>query len=178
MIIRKGDTCDIASVSDIYYAIHDEIEKGRYQMKWFRDLYPTRSWAEERVAAGDLYVMEDEDCIVASAVINHNPLPEYFVGKWYQPGNYDRTLVLHSLVVDPRLMRRGYATAFINFFEKMGKDTGCERLRLDTQMIDVPARNLYKKLGYTEADYVLCQFKGITDIDLVLIEKVLTETSE
>ncbi|MBD5228748.1 MAG: GNAT family N-acetyltransferase [Bacteroidales bacterium] len=173
MIIRKGIPDDIDAVADIYSAIHDEIEQGRYKMKWFRDRYPTRAWAEERIAAGDLYIMEDGGQIVASAVINHNPLPEYFEGKWHQPANYDKTLVLHSLVVDPRLMRRGYATSFMAFFEQTGIDNDCERLRLDTQMIDIPARNLYKKLGYTEADNVLCQFKGISDIDLVLIEKML-----
>lgn len=178
MNIRKGEVKDIQAVAGIYNAIHDEIEQGRYRMKWFRELYPTRGWAEEHIAAGDLYVMEDEGKIVASAVINHTPLPEYFIGKWHQPDNYDTTLVLHTLVVDPREMRRGYATTFMNFFEHLAIESGCQRLRLDTQMIDIPARQLYKKLGYTEADYVLCQFKGITDIDLVLIEKVLMKRLE
>lgn len=141
-------------------------------MKWDRNLYPTRDWAEEQICAGDLYVMEDGDKgIVASAVINHTPLPEYQSGNWYQPENYDKILVIHTLVVHPRHTRCGYATKLIRFYEQMAVGENCERLRLDTQAIDIPARQLYKKLGYTEADHVPCQFKGITDIDLVLIEK-------
>ncbi|MDE5658399.1 MAG: GNAT family N-acetyltransferase [Muribaculaceae bacterium] len=173
MKIRKGLIADISAVSNIYNSIHDEIEQGRYKMLWHRDLYPTRSWAEEHIADGDLYVMEDNGVIVASAIINHTPLPEYHKGAWYQPDNYNDIMVLHTLVVHPKHMRRGYASAFVDYYEKKAKESGCNRLRLDTQMMDVPARNLYKKRGYVEIDNVPCQFQGISDIDLVLIEKLL-----
>lgn len=177
MIIRKGKKSDVYAISDIYNSIHDAIERGQYNMKWYRDRYPTREWAEEHISAGDLYVLQDADNeVVASAIINHNPLPEYFAGRWYQPDNYEKILIIHTLVVRPDKMHRGYATALINYYEKMAIDMGCERLRLDTQAIDIPARQLYRKLGYIEADYLPCQFKGINDIDLVLIEKILTPT--
>lgn len=174
--IRKGNYADIDSITAIYDAIHDEIEQGRYEMRWFRDLYPTREWACERVASADLYVMTDSEWgeeIVASAVINHNPLPEYKAGRWFQPDSYDRILILHTLVVNPVHMHKGYATAFVEYFEQLGRDSGCDRVRLDTQAIDIPARRLYHKLGYVEADRVGCEFKGIAGIDLVLIEKML-----
>ena len=174
MNIRKGTNSDISAISNIYNSIHDEIERGHYRMKWFRDRYPTREWAEEHILLGDLYVLQDADNeVVASAIINHNPLPEYFAGQWFQPDNYDKILIIHTLVVRPDRMHRGYATMLIKFYEEMAIAQRCERLRLDTQAIDFPARQLYKKLGYTEADYLPCQFKGINDIDLVLIEKLL-----
>ena len=174
MEIRKATKRDVDRVAEIYNAVHDEIEAGRYAMNWHRDLYPTRQWAEERQSAGDLYVMEDENGeVAATAVINHNPLPEYAMGRWFQPESYEKVLVIHSLVVDPRQVRKGYATAFMHYYEEAGRATGCTRLRLDTQQIDQPARTLYRKLGYREADYVPCKFKGINDIDLVLIEKIL-----
>lgn len=173
MEIRKAKGEDIKEIGRIYSAIHDEIEAGRYNMKWQRDLYPTIAWAQERYEIGDLYVMEDDGEVVATAVINHNPLPEYFDGKWHQPQDYSKVLILHSLVVDPAKMKKGYGRAFVEYFEQMGIAAGCNRLRLDTQAMDMPARSLYHKLGYVEADFVPCQFKGIRDIDLVLIEKLL-----
>lgn len=173
MIVRKAKYEDIKEIGRIYNAIHDEIEAGRYKMKWVRNLYPTVAWAEQHYDIGDLYVMEDDNDIVATGVINHNPLPEYFDGKWYQPQDYSKVLILHSLVVDAGKMKRGYGKAFVEYFEQLGKATGCERLRLDTQAMDMPARNLYRKLGFEEVDFVPCQFQGITDIELVLIEKIL-----
>ena len=71
MKIRKGHPADIPAITDIYNAIHDQIEQGKYQMKWFRELYPTQSWAEEHIAIGDLYVLENTDGkVVASAIAN------------------------------------------------------------------------------------------------------------
>lgn len=173
MEIRKGTATDADAVEMIYNAIHDEIEQGRYDMKWVRNIYPTRLWAEEHISAGDLYVMVDDcGCMVASAVINHNPLPEYAKGSWSQPRDYSTVLVLHTLVVHPLHTRHGYGVEFVRYFERMAKAQGCERVRLDTQMIDLPARALYRKMGYVETDRVACEFKGITAIDLVLIEKV------
>lgn len=174
MEIRRGTVADTGGVAAIYDAIHDEIEQGRYDMKWERGLYPTRQWAEERIAAGDLYVMADDGGrVVASAVMNHCPLPEYAAGRWFQPRDYAGILVLHTLVVHPRCARRGYGARMVRFFERMAAERGCSRVRLDTQAIDLPARALYRKLGYVEADRVPCEFKGITAIDLVLIEKLL-----
>lgn len=172
--IRQAEPDDINGIARIYSAIHDEIEQGRYQMKWARDLYPTREWAEQHIADGDMYVMEERfGGVAAAAVINHTPLPEYADGTWRQFSDYSRILVLHTLVVHPRHQRKGYGTAFMKFYEQMGVSHGCFRLRLDTQAIDTPARELYRRMGYKEMDRVPCQFKGIEDIDLVLIEKIL-----
>lgn len=74
--IRKAEPDDIDGIARTYSAIHDEIEQGRYQMKWDRNLYPTREWAEQHIAAGDMYVLEERfGGVAASAVINHSPLP-------------------------------------------------------------------------------------------------------
>lgn len=172
MEIRKADYTDIDAIAEIYNAIHDEIEGGRYDMKWDRYLYPTRDWAVERVNAGDIYVMIDGGEVVASAVINHNPLPEYASGKWRQDVDYDKdVLVLHTLVVRPDKMHHGYATIMIRYYEDIAVSLGCHLLRLDTQAMNTPARRLYQKLGYTEMDRHPCFFKGLDNLDLLLIEK-------
>lgn len=174
MKIRKAEYTDIDSIADIYNAIHDEIEAGRYDMKWDRHLYPTRDWAVERVNAGDIYVMIDNGDIVASAVFNHNPLPEYASGRWCQDVDYEKdVLVLHTLVVRPDMMKHGYATVMIRHYEEMAVALGCSLLRLDTQAMNKPARRLYQKLGYTEMDRLPCFFKGLDNLDLLLIEKKL-----
>ncbi len=44
---------------------------------------------------------------------------------------------------------------------------------MDTNEKNVNARALYKKLGFTEVGIVKCDFNGIPDINLVLLEKAL-----
>ena len=42
---------------------------------------------------------------------------------------------------------------------------------MDTNAKNTNARNLYKKLGYSEIGIIPCVFNGINGVDLVLLEK-------
>ena len=44
---------------------------------------------------------------------------------------------------------------------------------MDTNEINAPARALYARLGYREADVVPCDFNGLGQIRLVCLEKRL-----
>ena len=50
---------------------------------------------------------------------------------------------------------------------------GCRYLRIDTNVRNTRARRLYHSLGYKEIGVVSCTFNGLSDIDLVLLEKAL-----
>ena len=77
MIIRKATKNDIDFIEKIYEAIHNEEEKGLATIGWIRNVYPTRKTAEDGLARGDLFIMEDEGIIVAAAVINQVQVEEY-----------------------------------------------------------------------------------------------------
>lgn len=62
-------------------------------------------------------------------------------------------------------------TAFVGFYEDMGRRMGRPCLRIDTNARNTPARALYAKLGYTEAGIVTGTFNGIPDVQLVCLEK-------
>ena len=59
----------------------------------------------------------------------------------------------------------------MHFYEEYAREKGCTSLRMDTQVINTPARTLYKKLGYTEIGTVFCEFNGIKNTELVCLEK-------
>ena len=82
-------------------------------------------------------------------------------------------LVLHTLVVDPQKSGLGIGTAFLRFYEKNAAALGCKALRLDTNARNTAARGFYKKHGYEEVGITPCEFNGIKNVDLVLLEKVL-----
>ena len=50
---------------------------------------------------------------------------------------------------------------------------GCRYLRIDTNVRNTRARRLYHSLGYKEISVAPCTFNGLSDIDLVLLEKAL-----
>ena len=64
MNIRKARPADIDAVETIYNAVLDDQEQNTNCTNWQRGSYPTRQTAETALAAGTLYVQEDDGHIV------------------------------------------------------------------------------------------------------------------
>ena len=173
MLVHKATQADLDAIASIYNAIHDQEEAGTVTIGWDRAVYPSRLTAAEAVAADDMYVMEDEGRVVASARINQVQVPEYANANWNDDAPANQVMVLHTLTVDPALGGRGYGKGFVAFYEEFAREHGCRFLRMDTNARNMRARALYAKLGYAEADIVPCVFNGIPGVQLVCLEKTL-----
>lgn len=175
LMFRKSTEKDIDRISEIYEELHDAEEAGEASIGWVRGVYPTRATAETAVEAGDMFVEEIDGIIVAAARINREQVAEYAYADWNYEAPNDRVMVLHALVVSPKIKGRGYGTAFVDFYEKYALENGCPYLRIDTNAKNTAARSLYKKLGYTEVSTVPCVFNGIDGVQLVCLEKTLKQ---
>lgn len=173
MEVRKGKKSDIADIGKIYENIHDAEEKGLATIGWIRNVYPTEKTAEDALNRGDLFVMTEDDGIVAAAVINQTQVDEYKYASWKHIAADNEVMVLHALVVDPFRKGKGYGRAFVSFYENYAKQHGYCALRMDTNARNVRARSLYKSLGYEEVGIVSCEFNGIPNVQLVCLEKFL-----
>ena len=172
--IRKAVQADIPQVAAIYDRILTEEEQGRAVVGWIRGVYPTERTARDALAAGTLFVLEQEGKIAAAAKIDRNQVPEYDNAPWRYPDAPDsQVMVLHTLVVDPAFAGRGCGKQFVAFYEEHARACGCPYLRMDTNAKNAAARRLYSRLGYWEAGIVPCAFNGIPDVQLVCLEKKL-----
>ena len=170
-MIRLARPGDIDAVAAIYEAIHAEEEAGRAVIGWGRGVYPTRATAEAALAAGELYVLERDGRVAASARINRAQLPEYASAAWRFPAPDDRVLVMHTLCVDPACARSGCGRSFVAFYQDLARAEGCTALRIDTNARNARARAMYSSLGFREAGIVPCTFNGLPGVELVLLEK-------
>jgi GNAT superfamily N-acetyltransferase len=173
MMIRKAMTCDLPAVADIFEQIHTAEEQGQVTIGWNRQIYPTSSTAEAALERGDLFVQEAEGQIVGTAIINQLQVDVYAGANWRYPADESDVMVLHTLVISPKALRKGYGSDFVAYYEAYARKKGCHCLRMDTNEKNLSARKLYKKLGYQEIDIVPCVFNGIEGVRLVLLEKHL-----
>ena len=171
MDIRKATKADIDAVTEIYGHIHDEEEAGRMTIGWQRGVYPVRATAETAVELGDLFVLEDGGKVLAAGRINQMQVPEYAAADWLCKAADDEVWVLHTLVVEPSANGRGYAGAFLEFYENYARERGCHVLRIDTNERNSAARAMYAKHGWREAGIVPCTFNGLPGVQLVCLEK-------
>lgn len=173
MNIRKATKHDIVHVSNIYEEIHTEEEKERVVIGWIRGIYPTWLTAEAAFERGDLFVAEEANDIVGTAIINQRQDDAYQNANWTEEVPEEEVMVLHTLVISPQATGKGYGKQFIYYYEEYAYAHGCRYLRMDTNQKNAKARALYHKLGYKEIGIVPCEFNGIEGVQLVLLEKKL-----
>ncbi len=168
-MIRRAEPGDIDGVVQIYAHILDSGES----IGWVKGIYPTRRTALEALEKDELFVDEEDGQVVAAARINRVQVPEYALADWNYQAPEAEVMVLHTLVVEPAQAGKGLGRRFVQFYEDYALENGCRYLRMDTNAVNARARSLYKRLGYTEAGIVPCNFNGIAGVQLVCLEKTL-----
>lgn len=171
-MIRKAVREEIPTIAEIYRHIHEQEQRGLAHIGWLPEVYPVERTAQDAFKRGDLYVYREET-VLASAIINQTQVDAYAQGEWKFTALDSEVMVLHTLVVEPAACGRGIGRAFVSFYEKLARQSGCKALRMDTNAINIKARSLYKNLGFREAGIVPCVFNGIPGVQLVLLEKNL-----
>jgi len=178
-MIRKATSKDIDTIVAIYNKVLDLEERGKASIGWQRGVYPTKDTALSALERNDLFVYEGKKGEVqATAIINNNQMDSYAKGNWKVEATEEQIMVLHTLVVDPDCSGRGIGREFVAFYEQYAQEQGCKDLRMDTQVKNRAARNLYHQLGYEEIGIVPCDFNGIHGISLVLLEKEIRTHKE
>lgn len=172
-MIRKARTDDIGAVAAIYDAIHDLEEQGKTSIGWKRGIYPTSETALQALNAGELFVLEADGEVIASAKINREQMPAYAEVSWRYPASPDQVMVLHTLTVAPWASGKGYGREFLKFYETYALEQGCPILRIDTNARNIIAREMYRRHGYIESGIIPCSFNGIEGVNLVCMEKSL-----
>jgi len=175
MVIRKATAADLPAVAAIYADTHTEIEAGRLSVGWIRSIYPTEATGRAALERDDLYVAEESGVIVGTAIINQRQEPMYADASWTYEAPDEKVMVLHTLVISPGHFGKGYGSQFVKYYEDHALRHGCPFLRMDTNVINLRAQAMYRKLGYGVVGVVPCDFNGISGIRLMLLEKKLKD---
>ncbi len=171
--IRKAEAGDAAAVAAIYARAIEADLAGEKQVGWVPEVYPTIEDARAALARDDLFVLERDGRVVASAIINQRQVDAYAGAAWQYPAEPRQVMVLHTLCVDPAAGGHGCGRYFVAFYEAYAAACGCPYLRMDTNARNRRARVLYGRLGYAEVGILPCEFNGIPGVDLVCLEKRL-----
>lgn len=172
-MIRKAKSEDIGTVAAQYDALLIYEETCGTHSNWRRGVYPTRATAEAAFFAGTLYVLEEEDGLRGSIILNRLQPEEYAEIPWAFAAAAEDVWVGHTLCIPPEHAGRGYGTAFLHFLTEEARRRGGRVLRFDTWMGNGPARALYKKLGFREAGSAHVRLAGIIFEEQVFFEKDL-----
>ena len=147
-MIRKAVLQDIDQVEKSYIELLLYEQKHKAYTVWKLGVYPVRETAEKGLVDDTLYVMELENEICASMIINQMQPEEYNDIAWKYHVRPKEVFVIHLLCVRPSKAGNGIGKAMVQFAIEEGKRLNCKTIRLDTGSQNIPAIKLYKKLGF------------------------------
>ncbi len=174
-MIRRAVERDIDAVERQYAELLAFEQAHGSRTNWKAGVYPTRAVAEQGVADGALYVMEEEGELRASMLLNHVQLDVYASIVWKYPADPEKVLVIHTLCVPPSQAGKGVGTRMVRFALEEAARRGCEVLRLDTWEHNEPAAHLYRRLGFREAGRASGVLEGLIAETLMFLEKRVRE---
>jgi len=146
--IRKGIISDIDELENLYNDLNDYLEANINYPGWIKHVYPIRGTAEEGIKEDNLFVLEIDNKIAGSVILNNKPEDAYHQARWGIDTNYDNIIVIHTLVTQPHYMNRGVASKLMDFTKQYAISLNMKAIRLDVSIKNTSAIALYEKHGY------------------------------
>lgn len=172
-LIEKGRAEDIDSLGTLYDELNEYLETHVNYPGWAKGIYPVRETAVDGIREGTLFVVRDEGKIVGSVILSHEPEAAYEEGEWLTDADYDRIIVIHTLVVHPKFIGKGIGKMLMDFAKDYAGAEGMVSIRLDVREENAPAialyeRSLYKYVGTVDLRLGIPGLKWFRLYELVL----------
>ncbi|NUU62091.1 GNAT family N-acetyltransferase [Paenibacillus agri] len=167
--IREAISEDLEQIEKILSACKRDLEqKGIYQ---WNDQYPNTAYFLEKLEHRELYVIEHEDEIAGSFVLDEHAMPEWEEVKWrFKQGRY---LLLHALFINPLIQGKGLGNRVLDFFEETAVKGQYDGIRLDVFSKNEAALKFYTKRGFEHRGDVILPFKPVDNQIYACYEKIL-----
>lgn len=160
-MIRKATKEDIDAIESTYIELLAHEQNTVSYSNWKLGLYPTRKVAETGVENGTLFVLEENNQICASMLLNQIQPDEYAAIEWHFLAEENEVLVIHTLCIPPSKAGCGFGTSMVRFALEYAKGIGYKTVRLDTYLGNQPAVSLYESLNFRYAGSADVLLQGI-----------------
>ncbi len=159
-MIRKGKFSDLDVIDEIAVKVIKNMKESNIP-QWDY-CYPRKEHYLQDVEDECLYVFDDFGIFGAITLKPQNDPPYEDINNWTD----DESLVIHRVIVDPTITRKGVASKFFAFAEDLAKKMGYTSIKVDTHKENYKMNGFLKKLGYVEMGY-------LPSIDRIAFEKIL-----
>ena len=115
--------------------------------------YPRLKHFEKDFETGHLFVNEQNNTILGAMVLKPENDPPYeTITGWTAP--HGKSLVIHRVVVDPKVHRQGIFQDLMDFAIDMAKSTGYQSIKIDTHHGNYKMHRFLEKNGYRYIGYL------------------------
>ena len=168
MKFRLAEKNDFEALYLFYNAVIDQQKFDEYMPAWTKDVYPSKKDLLRHLQEDKVYLIEENDEIIASGIVSLKEDPIYKDGPWTKTFEDDEIAVLHLFAVHPKCRRRGLALDLLKHIIEETKKT-FKAIHMDVVKGNKGAYDLYVKAGFVHVgDYeVYYEDTGRIVVDLM-----------
>ena len=154
MVFRLAVADDLPKLCAVFGEIVKDMDRNNICI--WDDVYPCTFFTGD-IDNGRLYVLEENEQIVSAfALCDSNAGADSIIWENRQ----GKALYLDRFGVNVDFARKGIGTKMLDFAVELAKGKGAETLRLFVVDVNMPAINLYRKIGFRQAAGVYHQYIG------------------
>lgn len=172
---------DLKEIESLYIAVCDYLIANTNYPGWKMGKYPSLAVAKAGIQTQTLFLYRLDGQVAGTVILNHSQdnhrrEDAYEDIPWGIEATGEEVLVVHTLAVNPKFMKKGVAEDLMVFAKEHAIALGAKTLRLDVTGINTPAITLYEKMGYRYVTKVDLEppyehLKWITLYELILPRK-------
>lgn len=175
--IRTGNLEELGKVKGFYDSLIEEMQGTEYDPGWRKDIYPTGEMLREALENGELYIGEEEGETAACMILNRTCNERYQEISWKTEAGPDQVLAVHTFGVHPRFSRRGLGKKMMEEAVKIAGEQGLKAIRLDVLTGNLPAKKVYRNVGFQYAGALKIYYEDTGWADFDLYEYSLSDKS-
>ena len=148
------------AVVGFYTEVIEQMQVSPYHPTWIMGIYPTADFLSEAVRRQEIYLAQLHGETVGAMLLNHACNENYGGLHWGREAPAAEVLILHLLCVLPKHWGKGCAKEMLRFLLRHAAETGQKAVRFDAMEGNLPARQLYERMGFTCVDTVQMYYES------------------
>ncbi len=149
----------------------DQLKKNILQWGYWDKNYPNKEFIINHLNKKVLFVLLYSNKIIGAVVLNQEQSIEWNDIKW--TGDIDKSLVIHAMIIDPKMQGRGFGSKFLEFCEQQAIIHGLKYIRLDAFKKNIISNRLYQSRKYKNLGTVIFDKKPDNNKKYYCYEKIL-----
>lgn len=169
-LARKTDS---DMIFNLYQRVVEQVNQTNIKLGWNTEIYPNKEFIDTAIANSEMFIIKDDNNIIAAAVVNHNVNAEYDDIDWAIKGPKSIISTIHALAVLPEKRACKISYQFLSEIEDYCRQQGDKAIHLDVIDSNIPAYKLYIRNGYTEVDCIKMFYEVVGTREFWMMEHLL-----
>lgn len=171
--ISKARTSETNEVIQHYKTVINQIQNNKHTPGWIFGIHPTEEHIKNAIKNQELIIGKVESKIVASLILDKNPLEANDKIQWSQNHKKEEISFIHLVAVNQEYKNMGFAKQMLNHTFKLAKNNKIKSIRLSLNIKNLIIENLYLKTGFNcmGTEEVFIEKRG--NITFNLYEKII-----